>query len=170
MQISIAPLRIEDARAVVDAEDEHTIHWLSGGESTVEGTAAYIAQLVHDAENGKAKRAFGIWLDGRCVGTVDYDPDVTDGLEPGDVNVAYGVAPEARGRGVAVRAVDLVCDQILERGVGRRAVIRADAQNHASTRVAEKAGFTFLRDIRIASVAGEGGEPEILRVYGRELA
>lgn len=170
MQISIAPLRIEDARAVVDADDEHTVRWLSEGESTVEGTAAFIAQLVHDAENGKAKRAFGIWLDGRCVGTVDCDPDVTDGREPGDVNVAYGVAPEARGRGVAMRAVDLVCDQILERGVGRRAVIRADARNHASTRVAEKAGFTYLRDIRIAPMPGAGGEPEVLRVYGRELA
>lgn len=136
----------------------------------MEGTAAYIAQLVHDAENGKAKRAFGIWLDGRCVGTVDYDPDVTDGLEPGDVNVAYGVAPEVRGRGVAVRAVELVCVEILESGAGRRAVIRADARNLASARVAEKAGFTYLRDIRIASVAGEDGESEILRVYGRELA
>ena len=84
------------------------MRWLSEKKSTLEGTSEYIAQLAREAEQGKPKRVFGIWLDGRCVGTVDYDPDVTDGLEAGDVNISYGVAPplgpRPRDRGPRRRA------------------------------------------------------------------
>lgn len=169
MRISIQPLRREDARAVVDAEDDETVRWLSEEKSTIRGTEEYISRLARDAKQGKPKRAFGIWLDGRCVGTVDYDPDVTDGLEPGDVNIAYGVAPWARGRGVAVHAVELICATIRERAVGTRAVIRTDARNPASSRVAEKAGFTHLRDVHVTTETQDGGRPVVMHVYGRTL-
>lgn len=169
MDISLAPLRPEDAAAIVAAEDALTVRWLSGGESTLEGTEEYIRGLDEAAGNGAGKRAFGIWADGRCVGTVDYDPAALDGLEPGDVNLAFGVAPEVRGRGVAGRAVELACALIAERGVGSRAVIRADARNPASARVAQKAGFTWLRDVPSSTETGEDGSPVILRVFGRAL-
>lgn len=169
MEISIQPLRLEDARAVVDAEDEQTVRWLSEEKSTIEGATEYIAQLARDANQGKPKRAFGIWLDGRCVGTVDFDPDVTDGLEPGDVNIAYGVAPWVRGRNVAARAVELICATIRERAVGTRAVIRTDARNTASSRVAEKAGFVHLRDVHITTERLDNGRPVVMHVYGRDL-
>ena len=146
------------------------MRWLSEQKSTLEGTSEYIAQLAREAEQGKPKRVFGIWLDGRCVGTVDYDPDVTDGLEAGDVNISYGVAPPwVRGRGIAVRAVELICATIRERNIGTRAVIRADDRNAASSRVAEKAGFLHLRDIDIASETMKDGRPVVMHVYGRDL-
>ncbi|WP_157975671.1 GNAT family N-acetyltransferase [Brachybacterium sp. YJGR34] len=169
MQVSIEPLRLEDARAIVEAEDEQTVRWLSEAKSTVEGTTEFIAQLARDAERGKPKRVFGIWLDGTFVGTIDFDPDVTDGLEPGDVNIAYGVAPSVRGRGVAARAVELICATIQERAVGKRAVIRTDARNAASSRVAEKAGFVHLRDVHITTETLEDGSPVVMHVYGRDL-
>ncbi|MGP5307057.1 GNAT family N-acetyltransferase [Brachybacterium alimentarium] len=106
MQITIEPLRLEDARAVVEAEDEETVRWLSEEKSTVEGTTKFIARLAREAEQDKPKRVFGICLDGAFVGTIDFDPDVTDGLEAGDVNIAYGVDLSVRGRGVAAQAVD----------------------------------------------------------------
>lgn len=169
MQISIEPLRPEDAPAIVAAEDEQTVRWLSESTSTVRGTARYIAQLDRDATRGRRKRAFGIWLDGTCVGTVDYDPDVSDGLGPGDVNIAYGVAPWVRGRGIAVRAVELICAAIREHGVGTRAVIRADERNVASARVAEKAGFEHLRDLRVPAESTDGRATAVMHVFGREL-
>lgn len=169
MDISLAALRPEDAQAIVDAEDHLTVRWLSEGESTLEGTEQYIVQLARDAEQGKRKRAFGVWADGRCVGTVEFDPDVTDGLEPRDVNIAYGVAPWFRGRGIASRAVELICAIIREQAVGARAVIRADARNPASLRVAEKAGFVHLRDVEIEAEPQEDGSSSVLRVFGREL-
>ncbi len=168
--VQIHPLRPEDAQAVVDAEDEHTVRWLSGGVSTLAGTQAYIERLAVDVATGASKRAFGIWLDGQCVGTVDFDADIRDdGLVAGDVNLAYGVAPTVRGRGVAVAAVELACALIAERGVGTRAVIRADARNLASGRVAEKAGFVHLRDVVSQTETDDQGQPVIQRVFGRQL-
>lgn len=169
MHVSIQPLRVEDAAAIVDAEDDETVRWLSGQPSTTEGTAAYVARLAVDAASGKGKRAFGIWVDGQCVGTVDYDPDGVDGCESGDVNIAYGVAPWVRGRGVAVRAVELMCEMIRDQGIGTRAIIRADERNPASARVAEKAGFVHLRNMLTeAAEAGHRG-PVTMRVFGRDL-
>jgi RimJ/RimL family protein N-acetyltransferase len=170
MQIDIRPLRPEDAAAVVAAEDERTVQWYSGGVSTLEGTTGYILGLDHDAERGKAKRAFGIWADGDFVGTIDFDPDVTDGLEAGDVNIAYGVASWMRGQGVAGRAVELICEVIRDGGIGTRAVIRADVRNPSSARVAEKAGFVHLRDVDSSTETVEDGSPVVLRVYGQELS
>ncbi len=154
---------------MVAAEDELTVRWLSGGHSTVAGTAEYILRLDRAAEQGRPKRAFGIRLDDRCVGTIDVDPEVADGLDPGDVNIAYGVAPWVRGRGVAVRAVELVCAVIRDRGLGTRAVIRADSRNPASSRVAEKAGFRLLRVVHSSTESQEDGRPVVLQVYGRDL-
>jgi RimJ/RimL family protein N-acetyltransferase len=170
MLVSIHPLRVEDAPAIVDAEDDRTVRWLSGGRSTIEGTAAYVVRLASDAADGKGKRAFGIWLDGQCVGTVDYDPGGVEGCEPGDVNIAYGVAPWARGRGLAAQAVTLVCERLRDQGIGRRAIIRVDERNPASARVAEKAGFAPLRDMQVtAEKPGEQG-PITLRVFWRALS
>lgn len=169
VQISIEPLRPEDAPALVAAEDEQTVRWLSEEKSTVAGTSEYIAQLARGAEQGRRKRAFGIWLGGHCVGTVDYDPDVTAGIEPGDVNISYGVAPWVRGRGIAVRAVELICTTIRERGAGHRAVIRTDARNAASVRVAEKAGFERLGDLLDPSGDRAHGTAVVMHVFGRDL-
>ncbi|MCG7310357.1 GNAT family N-acetyltransferase [Brachybacterium sp. ACRRE] len=169
MDITLRPLRREDARAIVAAEDDATVRFLSGGRSTVQGTEEYVDRLEREAADGRSKRAFGIWADGACVGTVDFDPQVTDGLEPGDVNIAYGVAPWIRGRGVAVRAVDLVRGIVAERNLGERAAIRASAENPASQRVAEKAGFTFSHEMRSATDVDDQGRPEVLRVFVRRL-
>jgi RimJ/RimL family protein N-acetyltransferase len=55
--------------------------------------------------------------------------------------VGYWVKREARGRGVATRALALVARWALEgRDLGR-CQLRADVENEASQRVAEKAGF-----------------------------
>lgn len=56
--------------------------------------------------------------------------------------VGYWVAPDARQRGVAVRAVRLLSHWLLtDLGLGR-VEIRVDVENEPSQLVAEKAGFT----------------------------
>lgn len=169
MTVSIRPLRREDVPAIVAAEDEATVRWLSEQPSTIEGTEAYVVRLDADARRGKGKRAYGIWVEGTCVGTVDYDPDCTDDCEPGDVNIAYGVAPWIRGQGVAVAAVELICALLQERGIGTCAIIRADERNPSSTRVAQKAGFSHLRDSRTSS-GSPANDTETMRVFGRGLS
>ena len=62
-------------------------------------------------------------------------------LDGGEAEVGYWVKREARGRGVATRALALVSRWVLvERGIGRLR-LRAEPGNVASQRVAEKAGF-----------------------------
>jgi RimJ/RimL family protein N-acetyltransferase len=59
----------------------------------------------------------------------------------GIAEVGYWVAKEARGRGVATRALGLMARwALVEKGLGR-VQLRADVANEASQRVAEKAGF-----------------------------
>ena len=62
-------------------------------------------------------------------------------LDGGIGEVGYWVKREARGRGVATRALGLVARwALVDKGLGRFQ-LRADVANEASQRVAEKAGF-----------------------------
>ncbi len=166
MEITLQPLSVEDAEDLVAAEDEETIRWFSGGRSTVEGTRRYVQLLEQRAAAGSTKRAFTIKVDGRCVGSIDHDADPQDGIGPGDVNIAYAIAPWMRGQGITAHAVGLLCAQLSEQAEGERAVIRCEAENVASGRVAEKAGFTRTREVPSTN---ELGEPVDMQVHVREL-
>lgn len=169
MDVTITPLQVGHAEAVLAAEDDETVRWLSGGRSTLVGTRAYVDRLARQAEAGAGKRAFAILLDGACVGTIDFDPDLDDGIGADDVNIAYGVAPWVRGRGVTTAAVEQVCRHLREQRIGRRAAIRAEVGNPASGRVAERAGFTFVREYDSAVDTDEHGTPVRFRLYLCEL-
>lgn len=54
--------------------------------------------------------------------------------------VAYLAREEGRGRGLMTRAVRLLCDALLEEGVGR-IELRTHPANRASQRLAQRAGF-----------------------------
>jgi RimJ/RimL family protein N-acetyltransferase len=56
--------------------------------------------------------------------------------------IGYIVAPAARGRGVAVRALQLLTDWAFGELALERVELRIDVENEASLRVAERAGFT----------------------------
>ncbi|MCX4825674.1 GNAT family N-acetyltransferase [Streptomyces sp. NBC_01142] len=64
-----------------------------------------------------------------------------EGLAPGQVNVAYGLYPSWRGRGLATRAVVLASRYAASEG-GQEAVIQVEPENPASAAVARRAGFT----------------------------
>ncbi|WP_193104449.1 GNAT family N-acetyltransferase [Brachybacterium sp. FME24] len=166
MEITVRPLQVEDAEAMVAAEDEETVRWLTGGRSTVEGTRRYVRHLETRAATGSTKRAFTIRVDGHCVGSIDHDADPQDGIGPGDVNIAYTLAPWMRGLGITARAVGLLCAQLGAQQAGERAVIRCETDNVASVRVAEKAGFSVSHEVPSTN---EHGEPVQMQVYVREL-
>lgn len=92
------------------------------------------------------KRGFGVWMPGRLCGYIDYDPDLDDGFEPNDVSLSYAVHPSARGQGVGVEAIRLLCDAIRTDRIGTRAAIRVEPENSASVRVAQKSGFRSVAD------------------------
>lgn len=165
MTIELRPLSAADAEAHCAGEDDQTVRWLTGGYGDIEGTIQYFDRLARNSEAGVGKRGFGVWSSGRLCGYVDYDPDIDEGAEPGDVNVCYAVHPWARGRGVAVVAVRLVCDVLRREGTGVRAAIRVEPENTASVRVAEKLGFRHVRDFPSSTDKHPDGTPKIMRLY-----
>jgi RimJ/RimL family protein N-acetyltransferase len=167
--IELRPLTRADAAAHCAGEDEQTVRWLTGGYGTVEGTAAYFDWLARNAVAERGKRGFGVWLDGHLAGYVDCDPDVGDGLEAGVVNVSYAVHPWARGRGVAVEAVRLICAFVGANQIGKRAAIRVEPENEASVRVALKCGFSYVRDFVSTTDTHDDGTPVTLSLYLLDL-
>jgi len=108
--------------------------------------------VIVDTESGELLGAIGVH---RLTGE-DHGPEV-----------GYWVKREARGRGVATRALRLVAGWV-RREVGLPALLlQADVRNTSSRRVAEKAGFRQLGE----AAAPEGcGECETMAVYQLAVA
>jgi RimJ/RimL family protein N-acetyltransferase len=79
---------------------------------------------------------WAVTVDGRIAGSIGTTPKGADVWE-----IGYWVRADARGHGYMTRALALVSRWLLEQGVAR-VQLRADTENVASCRVAEKAGFT----------------------------
>jgi len=145
--VTLSPLGPDDVDAHLAGEDEQLVRWLSGGPSTRGSVDTYLRHCEQQWKTGGPLRAFGIRVSGgTLVGTVDLRFE-GEGLAGGQVNVAYGLYPAWRGRGLATRAVDVVCGYAAEHGA-TEAVIKVQPGNPASARVARRAGFAFVARIR----------------------
>jgi RimJ/RimL family protein N-acetyltransferase len=90
------------------------------------------------------------WQDGSCAGfailaeeaaLVGFVAIVDLDLRAREGEIGYAIVSEARGRGVAGRALRLVTDWALD-GLGlERVELRIDVANEPSIRVAERAGY-----------------------------
>ncbi|GGO70722.1 GNAT family N-acetyltransferase [Nonomuraea cavernae] len=76
--------------------------------------------------------------------------------EPGEVELAYAVGAAHRGRGLAVRAVQLITAYAYDPLAGSRVLLRIAAGNTASAAVARSAGFR-LTDA--PALVREGSDP-----------
>jgi RimJ/RimL family protein N-acetyltransferase len=87
--------------------------------------------------------------------------------------VGYWVSRDARGRGVATRAVRLIARWAIQECGLRRLQLRADVDNDASQRVAEKAGFHregVLRSVRRSDRQGRRVDFAVFSLLPEELA
>jgi RimJ/RimL family protein N-acetyltransferase len=102
--------------------------------------------VIVGAESGVLLGAIGV----HRFGGADDGPEV-----------GYWLERNARGQGVATRALRLVSDWAC-RDLGVRLLLQADVRNAASRRVAEKAGFGYVGEAK----APEGcGDCETMAVY-----
>jgi [ribosomal protein S5]-alanine N-acetyltransferase len=77
------------------------------------------------------------------------------------VELSYGVAPHARGRSIATRAMRLAAEWALTDGGFEQVELRIDKQHRESQRVAEKAGFRFVERF-LTYIEGTGKTAEDL--------
>jgi RimJ/RimL family protein N-acetyltransferase len=142
--VLIRPLAVSDAEVHFAGEDDELVRWLSGGRSTLESNRAFIADTLRMWRAGGPQFVFGIrWAaTDEPAGTVDARTR-EDFLGPGQVNVAYGLYPQWRGRGIATRAVGLMMDFLRTLPGVTEAVIRVDPANPRSAAVARRAGFRY---------------------------
>ncbi|MFF5446192.1 GNAT family N-acetyltransferase [Streptomyces sp. NPDC012888] len=146
--ITLSPLRPDDVEAHLAGEDELLVRWLNGGPGTREGVDAYFRHCREQWDTGGPLRAFGVrtGADQVLAGTIDLR-FAGEGLAPGQVNVAYGLYPSWRGRGLATRAVLLASRYAAGEGAAE-AVIQVEPENPASAAVARRAGFTLGKPTR----------------------
>jgi len=86
--------------------------------------------------------------------------------ETGDVGeVGYWLRADARGRGVMTRALRLVAQWAFDGGGAARVQLRADVENVASRRVAEKAGFQLEGVLRSAHWNARLGRRQDWAIY-----
>jgi len=142
--LRLRPLMPDDAAAQVDGEDDHMVRWLSGGRSTREQQRAYLASAARAWS--QRQRAFDLGIarvdGGTLIGVVGIQSDKSY-LEPGDVNLTYGLYAPWRGQGLATRAVALAIDVAIKRFDPERLVIRVDPANEPSAAVAQRLGFCY---------------------------
>lgn len=125
------PIEPADANAITAACDEAEI-------------ARFIPAMPSPYTRADAEawveRCAGVWRRGESYPFAIVEAEtgaLLGSIELGGGSVGYWVAPGARGRGVATRALRLVCEWTAERPL--RLMTHPD--NVASQRVAEKAGF-----------------------------
>ena len=128
--------------------DPDLVHWLRFPDPYTEDHArAYLAASAHGWHGDALETPFAV---------VDADTDDvlgacgvlwTDPLQ-GVADLGYWTARDARGRGIATRAVRLLAHWVLVELGFERLQLQADIRNMASIRVAEKAGFTKQGVIR----------------------
>jgi RimJ/RimL family protein N-acetyltransferase len=95
------------------------------------------------------ERSAQSWIDGNAAGFAILDPSGKQLLgsigvvfhEQSAASVGYWVARDARGRGIATRALRLVAGWALQSLGVERLELVTDPDNTSSQRVAEKAGF-----------------------------
>jgi RimJ/RimL family protein N-acetyltransferase len=142
--IRLRPFALDDAEAHLAGEDDAQVRWLSGGKSTLDGVQRWITRNLQHWANGGPVFSFAIVPAGSPspVGMIEANLSYADidGLEAGDANLAYGLYPAARGKGLATRAVALILPFLRAQGVSR-AVIRVAPDNAPSLKVPIRVGF-----------------------------
>jgi RimJ/RimL family protein N-acetyltransferase len=156
--VTLRPWREDDAAAIAAAcSEEQIARWLDMVPQpyTLADARAYIAGATAAWRGGSgATFAFTDAATGEVLGSMGIrfvSP------ENQTAEIGYWARAEARGRGATTRAVVLVARWVLAGGDVERLQLRADVQNVASQRVAEKAGFVREGVLRSAHFSPRQG-------------
>ncbi|WP_052850426.1 GNAT family N-acetyltransferase [Streptomyces avicenniae] len=146
--VTLSPLVPEDVDAHLAGEDAELVRWLNGGTGDRAATEEHVRYCGAQWAGGGPLRAFGLRVGSPPVlaGTIDLRFGMP-GLDSDQVNIAYGLYPAWRGRGLATRAVRLACRYAAAEGAAE-GVIQVDPANPRSAAVAVRAGFSYVMQVR----------------------
>jgi len=148
-RLRVMPLTLDDAPFILElVNDPDWIRFI--GDKHVHSIADAEAYLRNGPLAMYTRYALGLFkvvrlADGRAVGMCGLIR--RDGLD--DVDIGFAFLPVARGQGYAQEAAAAV----FEHGFGalglKRIVAITDVDNHASARVLERIGMSFVRTMRL---------------------
>src|SRR4051794_38424772 len=118
------------------AGDEELARWLDRMPQPY-GREEALAYIRGEAIPDELKFAITEASSGRILGSIGLTPGPSDVVE-----IGYWTRADARGRGYMTRALVLASRWAVSELRAARVQLRADVENVASCRVAEKAGFT----------------------------
>lgn len=125
--VTLRPPGPGDAELLVSGRDEQFFRWIGAG--------------------ADVPRPVGcVWVDDQLVGWVDYDLDHR-WLKPGQVNVGYYLFPQARGKGYASRAVQLLLFHLRRDTDHTVATVLIHPENDRSLALARRLGFDFTGEV-----------------------
>ena len=162
--VSIRQWRPDDAadlHEMIESSLDHLRPWMAWATTgTVEARAALIESWARAADDG-SEYVFAIVADDRFVGSCGlHRRSATDVLE-----IGYWVRADSTGSGLATAAVGALVALAEEMDGITHVEICHDADNPASGRVAEKAGFTKVAEHRRPPMApAESGREIIWRL------
>jgi RimJ/RimL family protein N-acetyltransferase len=143
--LTLRPIPPEAVKAVV--EGRHLANWADDFPAAGD---VFIAGGLHRGEIYQAPHSAGeaLWghhhvvetSSGLVVGGIGFHGPPTDG----EVEIGYGIVPTRQGRGYATEAVRRLVSVALTMPGVVAVVASADADNVASQRVLEKAGFELV--------------------------
>jgi RimJ/RimL family protein N-acetyltransferase len=145
--VELSPLTVVDAAEHLAGQDAQLRRWLHTGPGTTRGSVTWLSRCEEGWTSGGPVFAFGVRDAGlrSLLGTVELRVGER-ALEPGQASISHGLYPQARGRGIAVRACRLACCFALtlladEPWNVAEVVAQIDPMNAASLRMIERVGF-----------------------------
>jgi len=142
---------LADAQAHWEGEDEEMmLRFDSPQRATLEQTRAAMGRWIDARAAGGPEFAYAI----RQPSGVLMGGCATYLITPDRANVSYWVFPTFRGQGYAGRALALLCAAVAQAPSVEQIEAHVDADNIASRRVAEKAGFIETGAIAAESRTG----------------
>jgi RimJ/RimL family protein N-acetyltransferase len=145
---SSSPQSMTDALALIEGFERNWLRFAEGGQPSG------VSFAILDAASGD--------LAGQCG---------VDGWSNGDVaQIGYWLAPHARGRGFATRAVKLMTSWLFELGAAR-VFLTVESENASSAAVARRAGFAYEGTLRSHGVSqGNRRDIDVFAVLPHEWA
>jgi RimJ/RimL family protein N-acetyltransferase len=147
--VELRPLAVVDAAEHLDGQDREWRRWLGSGRGSANETMSWLCRCEECWRSGGPVFAFGVravGLDG-LLGTVELRVN-EPALPPGRASISCGLYPQARGRGIGMRACRLASCFALHALADvpwnvTEVVAQIDPFNHASLQMIERAGFVY---------------------------